>query len=83
MPVLLKLVVANCNTFIATQLVIAAFIVPYILGLNPSLLVINTNSVEVFSIILTSLVGIFGESNGIRGYSILENEPVQRMLLIF
>jgi len=52
----------------ATKLAIAAFIVPYVFGLNPALLFINTNAVEVISIIITSLIGIFGVALGTQGY---------------
>lgn len=70
------------TAFNATQLAIAAFIVPFVFGLNPALLFINTNPLQVIVIVITSLIGIFGVSSGIRGYSIRENEPLQRFLLI-
>lgn len=70
------------TAFNATQLAIAAFIVPFVFGLNPALLFIDTNPLQVIVIVITSLIGIFGVSSGIRGYSIRENEPLQRFLLI-
>ena len=70
------------TAFNATQLAIAAFIVPFIFGLNPALLFIDTTINEVIFIIISSLIGIFGVASGIRGYSIRETEPLQRMMLI-
>lgn len=66
----------------ATLLAIAAFIVPYIFGLNPAMLFINTNPIEVIVIIITSLVGIFGVSAGIRGYIVRHMNPLERILII-
>lgn len=66
----------------ATLLAIAAFIVPYIFGLNPAMLFINTNPIEVIVIIITSLVGIFGVSAGIRGFIIKHMNPLERILII-
>ena len=66
----------------ATLLAIAAFIVPYAFGLNPALLFINTNAVQVIFIIITSLVGIFGVSSGIRGYAFRNMTVIERVLII-
>ena len=66
----------------ATQLAIAAFIVPFIFDLNPTLLFINAGALDVVLIIIASLLGIFGVSSGLRGYSLRENQPLQRALLI-
>lgn len=66
----------------ATLLAIAAFIVPYIFGLNPAMLFIDTNPIEVIVIIITSLVGIFGVSAGIRGFIIRHINPLERILII-
>ena len=66
----------------ATLLAIAAFIVPYAFGLNPALLFINTNAVQVIFIIITSLIGIFGVSSGIRGYAFRNMTVIERILII-
>lgn len=66
----------------ATLLAIAAFIVPYIFGLNPAMLFIDTNPIEVIVIIITSLVGIFGVSAGIRGFIVRAMNPIERILII-
>jgi len=59
----------------ATRLAIAAFIVPYIFALNPAMLFINEAGViggvgvlEVASIVLSSLLGIFGVAAGLGGF---------------
>ena len=66
----------------ATLLAIAAFIVPYVFGLNPALLFINTNLLEVILIIITSLTGIFGLSAGIRGFIFRNMNVLERILII-
>lgn len=66
----------------ATLLAIAAFIVPYIFGLNTAMLFIDTNAIQVILIIITSLVGIFGVSAGIRGFVYRPMNIIERILLI-
>ena len=66
----------------ATLLAIAAFIVPYVFGLNPAMLFIDTNAIQVISIIITSLIGIFGISAGIRGYAFRKMKTFERILII-
>lgn len=53
----------------ATKLAIAAFIVPYVFALSPSMLFVNTTLFDVILIIVTSIVGLFGVASGIEGYS--------------
>ena len=52
----------------ATKLAIGAFIVPYIFCLNPSMLFIDTTAIEVITIIITSLIGIFGVAAALNGF---------------
>jgi TRAP-type uncharacterized transport system fused permease subunit len=52
----------------ATKLAIAAFIVPYILALNPAMVFVDTTAIEVVSIVITSLVGMFALSMALEGY---------------
>ena len=54
----------------ATKLAIGAFIVPYVFALNPAMLFIDTSAVEVVTICITSLVGIFAVSASLEGYLI-------------
>lgn len=60
------------TAFTATKLAIGAFIVPYIFALNPAMLFINTNALEVILICITSVIGIFGVSAALEGY-LLQN----------
>ena len=52
----------------ATKLAIAAFIIPYILALNPAMVFVNTTVIQVVSIVVTSLIGMFGLSMALEGY---------------
>ena len=52
----------------ATKLAIAAFIIPYILALNPAMVFVDTTVLEVISIVITSLVGMFGLSLALEGF---------------
>ena len=52
----------------ATKLAIAAFVVPYIFAMNPSMLLIDTNALEVVLIIITSIAGILMLGIGLEGY---------------
>ena len=52
----------------ATKLAIAAFIVPYIFALNPSMLFIDTTPFQVVQIVATSLFGLFGVAAALNGY---------------
>ena len=52
----------------ATKLAIGAFIVPYIFALNPAMLFIDTTPIEIVTICITSLVGIFALSSSLEGY---------------
>ena len=54
----------------ATKLAIGAFIVPYVFALNPAMLFIDTSAVEVVTICITSLAGIFAVSASLEGYLI-------------
>ena len=52
----------------ATKLAIAAFIVPYMFCLNPSMLLMNQGFFKAVQSIVTSLIGLFGVSMGLEGY---------------
>lgn len=66
----------------ATLIAFAGFIVPYIFGLDPALLFINTNAFEVVLIIITSLAGILCMSSGIRGYLLTHLNVFERILAL-
>ena len=52
----------------ATKLAIGAFIVPYIFCMNPTMLLIDANALQIVQIVLTSLVGIFGLAACLNGF---------------
>ena len=52
----------------ATKLAIAAFIIPYIFALEPSLLLMNEGVFHAVLGIITSAVGMFGIAMGLEGY---------------
>ena len=56
------------TAFNATKLAIAAFVVPYIFALNPAMLLIDTNALEVVQVIISSIVGILALGIGLEGY---------------
>ena len=64
----------------ATKLAIAAFIVPYVFALNPAMLFVDTNALEVIQICITSLVGIFGVAAALEGYIIAPMHWYTRIL---
>ena len=68
--------------FNATKLAIAAFIVPYIFCMNPSMLFIGTTAFDVVSIAVTSVAGLFGVASALNGYLYRPINPLFRILLI-
>lgn len=70
------------TAFNATKLAVAAFIVPYIFALNPAMLFIDTDAIGVVSIVVTSIVGLFGVSAGLEGFVMVPMRVWQRALSI-
>ena len=64
--------IAGSNPFktgvIATRLAIAAFVIPYMFAFNPKMLFIGASALDVVTIIVTSLIGVFALSAGLEGY---------------
>ncbi len=56
------------TAFNATKLAIAAFIVPYIFAMNPAMLLIDTTTMQVIIVVITSIIGIFGVAASLNGY---------------
>ncbi|MBE6914274.1 MAG: TRAP transporter fused permease subunit [Ruminococcaceae bacterium] len=52
----------------ATKLAIAAFIIPYIFSLEPSLLLMDKGVLAAIQVIVTSAIGMFGVAMGLEGY---------------
>ena len=64
----------------ATKLAVGAFIVPYVFALNPAMLFVDTNALEVITICITSFVGIFAVSASLEGYFLTNMALWQRLL---
>ena len=56
----------------ATRLAIAGFIIPFIFAMSPDMLLINTTWYEVALITVTSIVGMYGVTYGLSGFSSYE-----------
>ena len=67
----------------ATKLAVAAFIVPYMLAMNPVMVLVDvTGPVEVVRIVITSFVGICGIASGLSGYLLREMNWAERIIII-
>jgi TRAP transporter 4TM/12TM fusion protein len=72
----------------ATRLAIAAFIIPYIFALNPSLLLTPQSFVNPLDILktlfmlFTAFVGMYGISAGMEGYMLRILKPWERIMAI-
>ena len=65
----------------ATKLAIAAFIVPYIFAMNPSMLLMDQGVLAAIQVIITSCLGIFGIAAALEGYVVTRAPWWQRILL--
>ncbi|MBE6598531.1 MAG: TRAP transporter fused permease subunit [Ruminococcaceae bacterium] len=69
------------TAFTATKLAIGAFIVPYVFALNPVMLLVDvTGPLQIVTIAVTSLVGIFGVAAALEGYILANMNWFQRIL---
>lgn len=66
----------------ASKLAIAAFIIPYMFVLNPAILMIDTNAVEVILIIITSIIGMIGIGAALEGYLITHASWFERVIFL-
>ena len=64
----------------ATKLAIGAFIVPYAFAMSPSMLLIDTNVLEVILICITAFIGICCISASLEGYLMTDMPWYQRLL---
>ena len=69
------------TAFNASKLAIAAFIVPYIFAMNPAMLLVNTTTLQVLLVVVTSILGIFGVAAGLNGYLFKPIHPILRIAL--
>ena len=65
----------------ATKLAIGAFVVPYIFCMNSAMLFVDTTAIEVITIIITSLVGIFGVAAAMNGFLFKKQNWLIRIML--
>ena len=63
----------------ATRLAIAGFIIPFIFAMSPDMLLVNTTWYEVLLITVTSIVGMYGVTFGLSGFSAYEQQGSKRM----
>ncbi|MDO5139997.1 MAG: TRAP transporter permease [Eubacteriales bacterium] len=67
----------------ATRLAIAAFLVPYILAMNPVMVLVDVQGpIEIARIVATSFVGICGVSAGLAGFLLTGMNPLQRLAAV-
>jgi TRAP-type uncharacterized transport system fused permease subunit len=66
----------------ATRIAIAAFIIPYIFVLSPSLLLVNTTWIQTISVIISSLIGMLGVGVGMIGYWYRQMHILERLIAI-
>ncbi len=64
----------------ATKLAIAAFIIPYIFALNPSLLLIGSEPLDIILVTLTALAGMTGVAAATEGYIFAKMNPLIRIV---
>ncbi len=64
----------------ATRLAIAGFIIPFIFAMSPDMLLISTTWYEVALITVTSIVGMYGVTFGLSGFSSFENQGAGRIV---
>ncbi|MBP7177123.1 MAG: TRAP transporter permease [Thermoclostridium sp.] len=67
---------------IATRLAIAAFIIPYMFVLNPTMLLIDASILQIIQFICTSMIGMFAISGGMEGFMKRKMPWWQRILAI-
>lgn len=66
----------------ATKLAIAAFLIPYVFALNPSLLLVGATPLQVITVTATAFVGMFGVASAVEGYLFAHMNPLVRILSI-
>ena len=75
--------IAKCDPmkagFNATRLAIAAFLVPYIFAINPTMLLMDKGIVSAVTIIVTSFLGLFGIASALNGHLFAKINPLFRV----
>ena len=63
----------------AMRLAIAGFIIPFIFAMSPSMLLVDTTWYELVLITVTSIIGMYGVTVGLSGFSAGERETAAKM----
>ncbi len=66
----------------ATKLAIAAFLIPYVFALNPSLLLVGSTPLQVVSVTITAFIGMFGVASAVEGYLFANMNPIIRIIAL-
>ncbi len=66
----------------ATKLAIAAFLIPYVFALNPSLLLLGSTPIQVVSVTITAFIGMFGVASAVEGYLFANMNPIVRIVAL-
>ena len=66
----------------ATKLAIAAFLIPYVFALNPSLLLLGSTPIQVVSVTITAFIGMFGVASAVEGYLFANMNPIVRIIAL-
>jgi len=69
------------TAFRASQLAIAAFMVPYVICYNPALILVDSTPLSVVVVTATTLIGLFALPAAFEGYLFAMAEPVSRIAL--
>ena len=67
------------TAFRASQLAIAAFMVPYVICYNPALILVNTTPINVIVVAFTTLIGLFALAAAFEGYLFCNVNPLLRI----
>jgi TRAP transporter 4TM/12TM fusion protein len=66
----------------AVKLAIAGFVVPFVFAYSPSLLLIDTNAVQVILITGSSILGVFALAAAVLGYLNRKTTIIERLILL-
>ena len=67
----------------ATRLAIAGFIIPFVFAMSPDMLLVNTTWYEVLLITVTSIIGMYGVTVGLSGFSAHEREDSSKLWIAY
>ena len=66
----------------ATKLAIGAFIVPYVFALNPSMLFVGSDVLEIITTCISAVIGMFGVAVAMNGFLYVKLNPLYRILFM-